>query len=234
VPFTRDWYALARVADARHVDDELEALKGRLVVMGRLAEQQVQDALNALVAGDRKALGQVLEGDHVLNELQFEIDDSCFTLLALQQPVAIDLRFIVAAAKIAVDLERVGDLAVNLAEAAERYLVHPPVKPLIDIPRMGEIAEQMLATALSAFITGNALLAESVLGQDDRLDQLKDQVFRELLTYMLGDPKTIEPGIDLILMSRHLERIGDHATNIAEDVIFIADARDVRHGGLIK
>ena len=118
---------------------------------------------------------------------------------------------------------------MNIAEAAERYILHPPVKALVDLPRMGEIAQRMLASATDAFLTQNAAIAERVLVEDDRLDQLKDQVFRELLTYMLGDPATIEPAIDLILISRHLERIGDHATNIAEDVIFIAEARDVRH-----
>jgi phosphate transport system protein len=120
---------------------------------------------------------------------------------------------------------------VNIAEAAARYLNHHPVKPLIDVPRMSAIAEDMLATALDAFLSRNAPLAQSVLGEDDQLDHLRIQVFRELLTYMLGDPKTIEPGIDLILISRHIERIGDHATNIADDAIFLTDARDVRRSG---
>ena len=197
--------------------------------MGGLAATHVRAALDALVAGDRDLMHQVIASDHELNELQIEIDDRCFTLLALQQPVAVDLRFIVSATKITVDLERVGDLAVNIAEASERYITHRPVKALVDLPRMGDIAQHMLATALGAFLTQNAALAEAVLVEDDRLDQLKDQLFRELLTYMLGDTRTIEPAIDLILISRHLERIGDHATNIAEDVIFIAEGRDVRH-----
>jgi phosphate transport system protein len=161
--------------------------------------------------------------------MQLEIDDRCFKLLALQQPMAVDLRTIVAAVKINGDLERVGDLAVNIAEAADRYVSHPPVKPLIDLPRMGAIAQLMLRQALDAFVSQDIQAAQAVLTQDDVLDGLKDQLFRELLTYMLGDARTIEPGIDLILISRHLERIGDHATNIAEDVIFIVEARDVRH-----
>jgi phosphate transport system protein len=217
------------VPDARHFAEDLEELKGRLLFMGGLAAKHVRAALDALVAGDRDLMHQVIASDHELNELQIEIDDRCFTLLALQQPVAVDLRFIVSATKITVDLERVGDLAVNIAEASERYIAHRPVKALVDLPRMGDIAQHMLATALGAFLTQNAALAEAVLVEDDRLDQLKDQVFRELLTYMLGDTRTIEPAIDLILISRHLERIGDHATNIAEDVIFIAEGRDVRH-----
>jgi phosphate transport system protein len=218
------------VADTRHIDEELDILKSRLMAMGALAEQRMCAAVDALVAGDREQLRQVLNGDQPLNDLQMEIDDRCFRLLALQHPVAVDLRFIVTATKVTVDLERVGDQAVNIAEAADRYLDHRPVKPLIDLPRMSTVAQGMLVTALEAFLNQNSPLASSVLAMDDRLDELKNQVFRELLTYLIGDHRTIEPGIDLILISRHLERIGDHATNIAEDAIFLADARDVRHG----
>jgi phosphate transport system protein len=150
-------------------------------------------------------------------------------MLALHQPMAVDLRAIVSAVKINTDLERVGDLAVNIAEAGLRYLRHAPVKPLIDIPRMADIAQAMLRDALDAYVRRDTALAQSVLDRDDRLDELKTQVFRELLTYMLQDPRTIEPALDLILVSRHLERIGDHATNVAEDVIFMVSARDVRH-----
>jgi phosphate transport system protein len=135
----------------------------------------------------------------------------------------------VAAVKINTDLERVGDLAVNIAEAVRRYLLHPPVKQLIDIPRMAEIAQRMLRDALDAYVRRDTDLAQIVLNEDDKLDALKTQVFRELLTFMLQDPGTIEPALDLILISRHLERIGDHATNIAEDVIFMVSAKDVRH-----
>jgi len=135
----------------------------------------------------------------------------------------------VSAVKINTDLERVGDLAVNIAEAARRYAMHPPVKRLIDIPQMARIAQSMLRDALDSFVRQDTDLAEHVLNEDDKLDALKDQIFRELLTYMLQDPATIEPALDLILISRHLERIGDHATNVAEDVIFIVSAKDVRH-----
>src|SRR4029078_6955810 len=138
--------------------------------------------------------------------------------------MAVDLRAIVAAVKINTDLERVGDLAINIAEAARQYTAHPPVKKLIDIPRMATIAQRMLRDALDAFVRRDTDLAPHVLNEDDALDDLKTQIFRELLTYMLQDPGTIEPSLDLILVSRHLERIGDHATNIAEDVIFIASA----------
>ena len=155
------------------------------------------------------ALDTVLHGDEALNTLHVEIDDRCFKLLALHQPMAVDLRAIVAALKINTDLERVGDLAVNVSEAARRYLAHPPVKQLIDIPRMGDIAQAMLRDALDAFVRRDTALAQHVLNEDDRLDGLKTQIFRELLTYMLQDPATVEPALDLILISRHLERIGD-------------------------
>ncbi|HKT78835.1 MAG TPA: phosphate signaling complex protein PhoU [Vicinamibacterales bacterium] len=214
---------------ARHFQDELEQLKNRLLEMGGLAEEEVRLAVKSLVERDDRAISQVLAGDQPVNALHIEIDNRCFTLLALYQPMAADLRTIVAAVKINTDLERVGDLAVNIAEAARRYATHPPVKKLIDIPRMADIAQSMLRDALDAFVQRDIALAQHVLNEDDRLDQLKTQIFRELLTYMLEDPSTIQPALDLILVSRHLERIGDHATNIAEDVIFIVSARDVRH-----
>jgi phosphate transport system protein len=214
---------------ARHFQEELDELKSRLLEMGGLAEEQVRLAIAGLVSRDPGALDRVIQGDHPLNSLHIEIDGRCFTLIALHQPMAADLRAIVAAVKINTDLERVGDLAVNIAEAARRYTAHAPVKKLIDIPRMATIAQAMLRDALDAFVRRDTLLAQQVLDEDDKLDSLKTQIFRELLTYMLQDPSTIEPSLDLILISRHLERIGDHATNIAEDVIFMVSARDVRH-----
>jgi phosphate transport system protein len=213
----------------RHFQAELEQLKTRLLEMGGLAEENVRLSIKGLVDRDHDLIEQVLTGDEPVNALHIEIDNRCFTLLALYQPMAADLRTIVAAVKINTDLERVGDLAINIAEAARRYVVHAPVKKLIDIPRMASIAQSMLRDALDAFVRRDVALAQHVLNEDDRLDALKTQIFRELLTYMLQDPSTIEPALDLILVSRHLERIGDHATNIAEDVIFIVSARDVRH-----
>src|SRR5947207_7540008 len=197
--------------------------------MGGLAEENVRLAIKGLVERDHDLIERVMVGDEPLNNLHIEIDSRCFTLLALYQPMAAGRRAVVAAVKINTDLARVGDLAVNIAEAARRYTAHPPVKKLIDIPRMASIAQAMLRDALDAFVRRDLALAQSVLNEDDRLDTLKTQIFRELLTYMLQDPTTIEPALDLILISRHLERIGDHATNIAEDVIFIVSAKDVRH-----
>jgi phosphate transport system protein len=213
----------------RHFQEELEQLKARLLEMGGLAEEQVRLAVQGLVERDRARIERVLTSDEPVNALHIEIDQRCFTLLALYQPMAVDLRAIVSAVKINTDLERVGDLAINIAEAALRYAAHPPVKRLIDIPTMATIAQSMLRDALDAFVRRDAELAQRVLNEDDELDALKTQIFRELLTYMLQDPATIEPALDLILISRHLERIGDHATNVAEDVIFMVSARDVRH-----
>jgi phosphate transport system protein len=213
----------------RHFQEELEQLKTRLLEMGGLAEEQVRLAVKALTERDRELIARALDGDEPINRLHIEIDGRCFTLLALHQPMAVDLRAIVAAVKINTDLERVGDLAINIAEAARRYAQHAPVKKLIDIPRMANIAQNMLRDSLDAFVRRDTDLAQRVLGEDDKLDDLKTQIFRELLTYMLQDPTTIEGALDLILISRHLERIGDHATNIAEDVIFMVSARDVRH-----
>ena len=212
-----------------HFQEELEQLKTRLLEMGGLAEDRVRTVVRALVDRDAQLVDRVLTGDGPINQLHIEIDSRCFKLLALYQPMAVDLRAIVSAVKINTDLERVGDLAINIAEAVRRYLHHAPVKELIDIPRMADIAQRMLRDALDAYVRRDTTLARSVLNEDDTLDSLKTQVFRELLTYMLQDPSTIEPALDLILISRHLERIGDHATNVAEDVIFMVSARDVRH-----
>ena len=212
-----------------HFQDELATLKGRVLTMGGLAEEEVRAAIDALTRRDARGIERVLTGDEPINQLHIEVDRRAFQLLALYQPMAVDLRVIVSALKINTDLERVGDLAVNIAEAAQRYIEHPPVKKLIDIPRMADIAQVMLRDALDAYVRRDVDLAQRVLDRDDELDTLKTQIFRELLTYMLQNPSTIEPSLDLILVSRHLERIGDHATNIAEDVIFMVSARDVRH-----
>lgn len=213
----------------RHFQGDLEQLKTRLLEMGGLAEDRVRASVDALVRRDAEQVERVLAGDGPINQLHIEIDNRCFTLLALHQPMAVDLRAIVSAVKINTDLERVGDLAINIAEAVLRYMRHPPVKELIDLPRMATIAQGMLRDSLDAYVRRDTVLARAVIDQDDALDALKTQVFRDLLTYMLQDPSTIQPSLDLILISRHLERIGDHATNIAEDVIFMVSAKDVRH-----
>jgi phosphate transport system protein len=224
-----------RVTDERrhferhHFEEELQILKNRLLNMGALVEERVHDATHALIERRLDTAERIITSDQDVNELQIEIDERCLRLLALQQPMATDLRLITAAMKINADLERIGDQAVNIAEQAVRILAHPPLKPMIDLPRMAQIAEKMTRESLDAFVRKDAKLARAILARDDEVDQLKDQVFRVLLTYMMADPGTIERALGLILVSRHLERIADHATNIAEDVIFVVEAKDVRH-----
>jgi phosphate transport system protein len=213
------------------VQEHLDVLKERLLVMGGLAEERVRLVTEALVDRDAALAARVQESDDPLNALHVEIDQRCVKLLALHQPVAVDLRAVLAAVKINTDLERVGDLAVNVAEAVQRYLLHPPVKQLVDIPRMANLAQRMLRDALDAYVRREVPLAEHVLGTDDTVDALKSQVSADLVPHMRANPATIEPALDLILIARHLERIADHATNIAEDVIFMVSARDVRHHG---
>ena len=213
-----------------HFEDELRLLKTRLLAMAALVEARVQLAVQALVERRGELAEQVIAGDAEINDLQIEIDDRCLTILALQNPKATDLRTIAAAMKINADLERMGDQAVNIAEHALKLVRLPVLKPLIDIPRMAEMAAAMTRDSLDAFARRDAALARLVLAQDDEVDALKDQLFRELLTYMISDPGTIERALALLLVSRCLERIADHATNIAEDTIFMVEAKDVRHG----
>ena len=212
-----------------HFEDDLRTLKNRLLSMGALVEERARQAVQALMERRPELAEEVIAGDQEVNDLQIEIDDRCLKLLALQQPMASDLRLITAAMKINADLERIGDQAVNIAENAAQLLAHPPLKPWLDLPRMAEIAQQMTRDALDAFVRRDPALARNVLERDDEVDQLKDQNFRVLLTYMMADPGTIERALALILVARNLERIADHATNIAEDVIFLVEAKDVRH-----
>ena len=213
----------------RHFETEMQALKNRLLSMGAMVEERVHHAVLALMERNAPAAEAIIAGDAEVNELQIEVDDRCLKLLALQQPMASDLRLITAAMKINADLERIGDQAVNLAENSLKLMNAAPLKPIIDLPRMAEIAEGMTRDSLDAFVRKDPALARSVLGRDDEVDQLKDHIFRVLLTYMMADPGTIERALSLILVSRNLERIADHATNIAEDVIFVVEAKDVRH-----
>jgi phosphate transport system protein len=213
----------------RHFETEMQALKNRLLSMGAMVEERVHQAVEALMERNPGAAERIVAGDQEVNELQIEVDDRCLKLLALQQPMASDLRLITAAMKINADLERIGDQAVNIAENSLKLMTNAPLKPIIDLPRMAEIAEAMTRDSLDAFVRKDVALARSVLARDDEVDQLKDHIFRVLLTYMMADPGTIERALSLILVSRNLERIADHATNIAEDVIFVVEAKDVRH-----
>jgi phosphate transport system protein len=215
--------------ERHHFESELQALKNQLLTMGGLVEERVHRAVHALIHRREEEAHRIIATDKEINDLQIDIDNRCLKLLATQTPLAVDLRLITSAMKINADLERVGDQAVNIAESVLVLIPQPPLKPLIDIPRMATIAEKMIRDALDAFVKKDAEAARDVLRRDDEVDELKDQVFRELLTYMMADPGTIQRALSLILISRNLERIADHATNIAEDVIFIAEAKDVRH-----
>ena len=207
----------------------MQALKSQLLTMGGLVENRIHRAVDSLIHRKEIEAQKVIESDVEINDLQIEIDERCLKILATQTPVAVDLRFIAAAMKINSDLERMGDQAVNIAENTLKCLDKPPLKPFIDLPRMAALAQEMTRDALDAFVRRDAELARDVLRRDDVVDDLKDQVFRELLTYMMADPGTIERALSLILISRNLERVADHATNIAEDVIFLVEAKDVRH-----
>jgi len=187
--------------------------------------------MHAVLECDEKAAQDVLSNEDAINELQIEVDDRVVQLLALQQLVAVDLRFVVAAARINNELERIADQAVNIAQSAERIARHPRVKPYVDLPRMSEMAERMVRDSLDALVRRDVELARTVLARDDQVDQLRDQIFRELLSYMMGDSSVVFPAFELILVAKNLERIADHATNIAEDVFFMVAGRDVRHGG---
>ncbi len=213
----------------RPFDEELKLLKEKLLEMASRAEEQIALSIRGLKDRDEKLACQVLEREETINLLDIEIDEMAMRLLALRQPMATDLRFITSAMKIGSDLERIGDLAVNIAERTMDLLQHPQLKPLIDIPRMAEMAQDMVRDALNAFISGDDKLAKDVCERDDRVDKLNEQVFRELLTYMMEDSGTISRAVDLILVGRHLERIADHATNIGEDVIYMVRGKTIKH-----
>jgi phosphate transport system protein len=215
----------------KHYSEQLAGLREQVLRMGGLVEQMTRRVIQALVERDVGILPEIHSMETQVNQLHIEIDEACIELIALRQPTAVDLRFIAAAMKINTDMERIGDQAINIVERAEVLLTVPPLKPLIDIPRMADIAQEMLKASLDAFVNGDDALALETIHRDDEVDQLKDQVFRELLTYMMADPSTIPRAMELILVSRHLERIGDHATNICEDVIFMVKGKDVRHQG---
>ncbi|MBZ5538888.1 MAG: phosphate signaling complex protein PhoU [Acidobacteriia bacterium] len=213
----------------RHFEKDLDELKDRLLWMGSLAERSVHQAVHAVLQSDEQLAQRVLAEENAINELQIEIDDRVVHLLALHQLMAVDLRLVLAVSRINNDLERIGDQAVNIAESAQRILRHPRVKPYVDLPKMSELVEEMVRDALNAVVRRDVDLAQKVLASDDQVDNLRDQIFRELLTYMMGDSSVVYPAFELILVAKNLERIGDHATNISEDVIYIVQGRDVRH-----
>jgi len=213
----------------RHFIEELENLQGRLLEMGTLVESAIHNSVRALMERSEALAQQVLGNEDRINHLEIEIDDLAVRLLALQQPMARDLRFLTAAIKINTDLERMGDLAVNIVERAVALMGRPPVTPMIDIPQLARTTESMVRKSLDAFVKREPELARSVLQSDDMVDRLRDSIHSELISFMQEDPESIPQALDLILVARHLERIADHATNIAEDTLFLVKGVDVRH-----
>jgi phosphate transport system protein len=213
----------------RHFHEELEALKQTLLAMGGLVEDQIRRVMRALIERDDALAQEVIERDQQVNAYDVEVDETCVSLLALHQPAAGDLRFITTAMKIVTDLERMGDQAVNIAQRVLELNREPQLKPYIDLPRMAEKAQFMVKESLDAFVARDTELARRVCGEDTEVDALKEQIFRELLTFMMEDARTIPRAIRLILISRFLERVADHATNVAEMVIYLVEAKMVRH-----
>jgi phosphate transport system protein len=213
----------------RQFDEELKTLKEKLLEMAGRAEESIAIAVKGLKDRKEELAQEVLKKEETINLLEIEIDELCMRLLALRQPMASDLRFITSAMKIGSELERIGDQAVNIAERTLELLKYPLLKPLIDIPRMAFLAQNMVRDSINAFINHDDKLARNICGRDDEVDNLNDQVFRELLTYMIQDPSTITRAVDLILVGRHLERIADHATNISEDVIYLVKGKTIKH-----
>jgi phosphate transport system protein len=212
-----------------HFQKELVQLKENLLKMATLVEETIRSAISALMNRDSEMVKRTMAQEDKINAMENAIDEMCLKLLALRQPLAADLRFITSAMKIVTDFERMGDQAINIVERAASLNLEPQLKPYIDIPRMAEIVQSMVKDVLDAFVNGNSKLARSVCERDDLVDGLNDQVHRELLTYMMSDPKTITRAVHLMIVSRCLERIADHATNIAEDVIFMVDALVIKH-----
>ena len=213
----------------RHFEEELRHLREKLLHMAGLTEESINLAVTGLKDRDEETANKVFDEEKKINVLDVEIDQLCMELLALKQPMARDLRFITSINRIGSELERIADQSVNIAERTLKLLKLPALKPLIDIPRMAGLAHDMVRDSITAFVNRDANLAAEICKRDDEVDNLNDQIFRELLTYMMQDPKNIERALDLILVGRHLERIADHATNISEDVIYLVKGKSIKH-----
>lgn len=213
----------------KQYEEELRLIKEKVLRLGGIVEEQIARSIKALLSRDSSLARTAIEEDHAVNGLEVEIDELCLKILALRQPAASDLRLITTAIKIITDLERIGDMAVNVCERVIELNEEPPLKPYIDIPRMAEAAQKMLKESLDAFVNGDTLLATTVLSDDDFVDELNRQIFRELLTFMIEDPSTITRAMKVLFISKYLERIGDHATNIAEMVVFMVKGKVIRH-----
>jgi phosphate transport system protein len=221
---------MSRRHTSQHYEKQLRDLKDRLLVMSVKAEEAIRDSMQALVDRSPSLADEVIARDDEIDSLELEIDDRCLQVLALEQPVASDLRFLATVLKIVRDLERIGDIGVNTAERVRELINEPELKPLVDLPIMSRVALQIFRMSLDAFVNGDPELAQRVIRSDREVDDMYEQVFRELLTYMLEDPRTISRCLKLIFIAKGLERVGDHAANIAEMVVFQVQGQDIRHG----
>jgi phosphate transport system protein len=210
-------------------DEEIRALKEKILKMGLLVEKAISDSIKALVERDNALANEVIKKDHEINALDVEIDEECIRLIAIRQPKAKDLRLITTAMKITTDLERMGDLAVDICERSLELNEEPPLKPYIVIPRMAEISQGMLIDILDAFVKKDIALAYDVIRRDDEVDDLTVQNFKNLLIFMIQDPKTVSRAVKITYIAKYLERIADHATNIAEMVVYMIEGRMIRH-----
>ena len=216
----------------RHFEKDLESLTAEVLRLGSLGQEAIEGALEALIGRDPEKARKVIDGDEVLDQQELRIDQMCTDLLALRQPMASDLRFLTTALKITPELERIGDLAVNISERSIELSREPILKPLIDIPRMAAISVQMLQGSLEAFVRRDADAARAIIRMDDEVDRLMEQVFRELLSFMIEDPRSITRAIRLTFVAKYLERMADACTNICEMVVYMAEGRIIRHGGI--
>ena len=214
-----------------HLQQQLEDLKSALLRMAALVEEQIARSITAMMERDVELCDQVIRGDQPIDAMELEIDDQCIRLLALQHPIARDLRFVAASMKITIDLERLGDVAVNIAKKTKRLVGMPLLKPIVDIPRMAEMSQSMVKDSLNAFVRGDEQLAVDVCERDEAVNQLQDQVFQELVTTMVEDSATVPQALQLIFISRHVERLADHATNIAEGVVYFSEGHVIKHHG---
>ena len=213
----------------RHRDQELHSIRQRLLEMGGTVEEMIASSMSSLTERDSELAQATVARDREVDHLEKMIDELCLGVFATQQPTAVDLRFLIAVMKIVNDLERMGDSAKNIAQGTILLNREPPLKPYIDLPNMARLARQMVHDSLDAFVTRNTELAREVWNRDDEIDQLYEQLFRELLTYMIEDPKKAPRALHLLLIAQNLERIADHATNVCEDVIYFVEGKDIRH-----
>ena len=212
-----------------YYEQQLRELKNKLLIMSHYAEEMIADSISSLVNRRPSLAEDVIERDKKVDSLEIEVDNLCYLIMALEQPVATDLRFVATALKIVKDLERIGDIAVNISERTLELIEQPEVKPLIDLPIMANLTQNVLKQSLDAFVNGDAELAEKIIVNDETIDAMYEQILRELLTYMLDNPRSISAAIKLIFIAKHLERVADHSANIAEMVVFLVRGQDIRH-----